>query len=113
MTKVAYETVFPGRHQIGTVGAITSERWAASDWNTRAASSEYAAPCDARRSIASVAVAAGPNEAVGPGFVGFDQGGVDRGGEAGVVQLDREVFAALAGGLLTGGPELRFMRSSA
>ena len=28
MTKVAYETVFPGRHQIGMVGAIRLERCA-------------------------------------------------------------------------------------
>jgi hypothetical protein len=42
MTNVAYETVFPGRHQIGMVGAIRLERCADKGWNTRAGSSEYA-----------------------------------------------------------------------
>jgi hypothetical protein len=42
MTNVAYETVFPGRHQIGMVGAIRLEWCADKSWNTRAGSSEYA-----------------------------------------------------------------------
>src|SRR3954447_16128532 len=52
-----------------------------------------------------VSVAAGPDEVEGVGLVAFDQRGVDRGREAGVVELDREVLAALAGGLLPGGAE--------
>ena len=53
----------------------------------------------------SVAVASGPDQAVIV-VLALDQGGVDRGGEARVVQLDREVVAALAGRLLPGGAEL-------
>src|SRR3954467_7632591 len=59
----------------------------------------------AGRRFQSVAVAARPDQGVGPGLVGFDQGGVDRSGEARVVQLDREILTTLAGGLLPGGPE--------
>ena len=45
-------------------------------------------------------------------FLAFDldQGRVDRGGEARIVELDREVLAiAVAGGLLPGGAELGVM----
>ena len=59
---------------------------------------------DARRRRRSVAVAAGPNQVEGAGLVGFDQGGVDRAGEAGIVELDREVFTTLAGGLFQAAP---------
>src|SRR3954451_8422421 len=59
-----------------------------------------------RGGAGSVAVATGPDEAVSAGLVAFDQGGVDRSGEAGIVQLDREILTTLAGGLLPGGPEL-------
>lgn len=53
-----------------------------------------------------VAVTAGPDEVVVAAVLGFDQAGVDRCGEARIVQLDREVFALrLAGGLLPGRAE--------
>ena len=43
----------------------------------------------------------------------LDQGGVDRGGEARVVQLDREVVAVLLGALLPGRTELDILRCTA
>lgn len=56
----------------------------------------------------SVAVAGGPDEVVGFAVLALDHAGVDRCGEARVVQLDGEVFALrLAGGLLPGRAEFR------
>jgi len=53
-----------------------------------------------------VPIRAGPDQL--HAFLTFhlDQGGVDRSGEARVVQLDREIAAAEAGDLLPGGAEL-------
>jgi len=57
--------------------------------------------------LASVAVAAGPDEVVTAAVLGFDEAGVDRCREARIVQLDAEVFALrLAGDLLPGCAEL-------
>jgi hypothetical protein len=53
----------------------------------------------------SISVAAGPDEAEAASVLTLDKGGVDRSREARVVQLDREVVAALAGGLLPGRAE--------
>ena len=49
-----------------------------------------------RRSCWSVGVAAGPDQAVAVLAFGVDQRGEDRRREARVVELDREVVAALA-----------------
>ena len=53
----------------------------------------------------SVAVAAalraGPDEAEAVAFLVFDQVGVDRSGEAGVVQLEAQIIAALVGMLVS------------
>src|SRR5690606_40654501 len=54
---------------------------------------------------------AGPDQAVPA--LDFDQGGVDRRREAGVVQLDRKVSPVLAGGLPPGGAELGLAREDA
>jgi len=48
---------------------------------------------------------AGPDQVVGA-VLGLDQGGVDRGREARIVELDRGVGPALLRGLLPGGAEL-------
>lgn len=53
----------------------------------------------------SLPVGAGPNQMETFFAFHLDQGGVDRSGEARVVQLDREVFAAFCGDLLPGGTE--------
>ena len=61
-------------------------------------------------SSVSVAVGAGPDEL--QAFLTFhlDQGGVDRSGEARVVQLDREVVAfGLPGLLLPGGTQFDYI----
>ena len=59
---------------------------------------------------ASIAVAAGPDEVVALAALGLDQAGIDRRGEARIVQLDGEIFALrLAGGLLPGCAKIRFM----
>jgi len=58
----------------------------------------------------SVAVAARPDEVVALAVLGLDQAGVDRRGEARIVQLDGEILALrLAGGLLPGCAQLNFM----
>ena len=62
--------------------------------------------------FASVAVglaAAGPNQGEGLGVFVVEEVGVDRSVEARVVQLDREIVAALAGALQPGGPDLGVM----
>jgi hypothetical protein len=53
-----------------------------------------------------VAVRARPDQLQAVFAFDFRQRGVDRSGEARIVQLDREVVAALFGGLLPGGAEL-------
>ena len=65
------------------------------------------------RSVAVAAVGAGPNEAVGPAALVLEEVGVDRRVEARVVELDREVVAALLGALRPRGANLRFMRCTA
>src|SRR5256886_17662981 len=62
-------------------------------------------------SLAVLLAAAGPDEV--EGLAVLDEVGVDRDGEARIVQLDREVVAALAGALRPGGPDLRVMRCTA
>ena len=54
--------------------------------------------------VRSVAVAAGPDQAVAALVLALDQGGVDRSREARVVELDRAVGAALVRGLLPAAP---------
>ena len=61
----------------------------------------------------SVPVGAGPDQEEAFLAFHFDQIGVDRSGEARIVQLDREVVAALFGGLLPGGAELDVLRCTA
>jgi hypothetical protein len=61
------------------------------------------APSGAGPFYVSVAVATGPDQVERVWLLGFNQGGVDRGREARIVQLDREILATLAGGLLPGG----------
>src|SRR6266481_3645797 len=68
-----------------------------------------ASPGGASWRTASVAVllaAAGPDEGEALAIV-FDEVGIDRSGEARIVQLDREIVAAFAGALRPGGPDLR------
>src|SRR5712675_2908969 len=63
---------------------------------------------------ASIAVAAGPDEVVALAALGLDQAGIDRRGEARIVQLDGEVFALrLAGGLFPGCTKIRCSREDA
>src|ERR1700676_2364286 len=50
--------------------------------------------------------AAGPDEGVAFAVLVVEEVGVDRGVEARVVQLDREIVAALVGALRPGGPDL-------
>ena len=59
----------------------------------------------------SVAVGAGPDQLV----FAFDLGQrrVDRGGEARIVELDREVVAVLFGALLPGGAQFNVLRCTA
>src|ERR1700689_3249688 len=57
-------------------------------------------------SVAVLLAAAGPNEGEGLAFGVVEQVGVDRSGEAWIVQLDREIVAALVGALRPGGPDL-------
>ena len=60
--------------------------------------------------IGSVAVAAGPDQRKAIVALTFHQRGVDRGREARIVELDREIFAlGLASGLLPGGAEFGAM----
>ena len=62
----------------------------------------------------SVPVRPGPDELEAILAFHLDQGGVDRGREARIVQLDREVVAVrLFGALLPGGAELDVMRCTA
>jgi len=62
----------------------------------------------------SVAVRAGPDQLVAILTFHLAQRGVDRGGEARIVELDREVVAvALAGALLPGGAEFNVLRCTA
>src|SRR5262245_50037191 len=55
-------------------------------------------------SVAVLLAAARPDEV--EGLAVLDEVGVDRNGEARIIQLDREVVAALAGALRPGGPDL-------
>ena len=61
----------------------------------------------------SVAATTGPDEAEAVGFLAFDQGGVDWGREARIVELDGEVFAPFAGGLLPRGTEFHLVGEDA
>jgi len=61
----------------------------------------------------SVAVGAGPDELEAVFAFDFGERCVDRSGEARIVQLDREVVAALFGGLLPGSTELNVLRCTA
>src|SRR5216684_5137569 len=57
-------------------------------------------------SVAVGLAAAGPDEGVGLGAIVVEEVGVDWSVEARIVQLDREIIAALAGALRPGGPDL-------
>src|ERR1700734_1705601 len=56
--------------------------------------------------VAVLAAGAGPDEGVAVAVLIVEEVGVDRRVEARVVQLDREVVAALVGALRPGGPDL-------
>ncbi len=62
--------------------------------------------CTRCGSVAVGLAAAGPNQGVGLGVFVVEEVGVDRSVEARIVQLDREIIAALAGALRPGGPDL-------
>src|SRR5229473_241779 len=62
--------------------------------------------CCRRRSVAVGPAAAGPDEAEGLAAFVIEEVGVDRCGEARIVELDREVIAALVGALRPGGADL-------
>ena len=71
-------------------------------------------PPDGRSPDVSVAVLAGPDQLVAVLAFDFGERCVDRGREAWVVQLDREVVAvALVGALLPGRTEFNIMRCTA
>ena len=61
----------------------------------------------------SIPARAGPDELEAVFAFDFGEGCVDRSGEARIVQLDREVVAALFGGLLPGSTELGLLRCTA
>jgi hypothetical protein len=65
------------------------------------------------RSVAVRAAAARPDQVVGLAILGIEQVGVDRSGEARVVELDRKIVTALVGALGPGGADLGFMRCTA
>jgi hypothetical protein len=58
------------------------------------------------RSVAVLTAATRPDQVVGLAVLGIEQVGVDGGVEARIVELDREVVAALVGALGPGGPDL-------
>jgi len=58
-------------------------------------------------------LAAGPDEGELAVGLGFDEGSVDGSRKARIVELDREVLAACAGGLFPSRAELDLMRSTA
>ena len=60
-------------------------------------------------SIAAALAAAGPDQGVGRGAFVVEEVRVDRRIEARIVELDREIIAAVVGALRPGGPDLRFM----
>src|SRR5262249_37585585 len=87
--------------------AHAAVEWMASAIAERAARSPARSPGRGLLPVYSVAVllaAARPDEVEGLAVV--DEVGVDRSGEARIVQLDREVVAALAGALRPGAPDL-------
>src|SRR5882757_5872340 len=57
-------------------------------------------------SVAVRLAAAGPDEGEGLGVFIVEEVGVDRGVEARIVELDREIIAALVGALRPGGTDL-------
>ena len=61
----------------------------------------------------SIPVRAGPDELEPFLALDLSERCVDRGREARIVELDREVVAALTGGLLPGGAELDVLRCTA
>jgi hypothetical protein len=65
--------------------------------------------CSGIGSVAVLSAGAGPDEGVAVAFLVVEEVGVDRRVEARVVQLDREVVAALVGALRPGGPDLGLM----
>src|SRR5258708_530568 len=62
--------------------------------------------CCRHRSVAVRPAAARPDQAEGLAALVIEEVGVDRRGEARIVQLDREVIAALVGALRPGGADL-------
>ncbi|CAH1649607.1 hypothetical protein CHELA1G11_10093 [Hyphomicrobiales bacterium] len=57
-------------------------------------------------SLAASAAGAGPDQAVGLAVLVVEEVGEDRGGEAGIVELQPEIVAAFAGALGPGGADL-------
>src|SRR5713226_7787228 len=66
--------------------------------------------CRRCRSVAVRPASARPDQAEGLAAFVIEEVGVDRRGEARIVELDREVIAALAGALRPRGADLRFAR---
>ena len=64
-------------------------------------------------SFAAAAAGAGPDQAVALAVLVVEEVGEDRGGEAGIVELEPEIVAALAGALGPGGSDLGVMRCTA
>jgi hypothetical protein len=67
----------------------------------------------AARSVAVLAAATRPDQVEGLAVLGIEQVGVDGGVEARIVELDREIVAALVGALGPGGADLGIMRCTA
>ena len=59
-----------------------------------------------RRLVGAAAVGAGPDQAVALAVLVVEEVGVDRGGEARIVELEAQVIAALVGALGPGGADL-------
>jgi len=64
-------------------------------------------------SVAVRLAAAGPDQGVGLGVYVVEEVGVDRRVEARIVQLDREIIAALVGALGPRGSDLSILRCTA
>jgi hypothetical protein len=64
-------------------------------------------------SIAVLLATTRPDEGKGLAAFVVEEVGVDRSGEARIVELDREIIAALGGALRPGGSDLGLMRRTA
>ena len=63
--------------------------------------------------FAAATVGAGPDQSVALAVLVVEEVGVDRGGEARIVQLEAQIVAALVGALGPGGADLDVMRCTA